>query len=33
VIGKDGKLADIHVGYSPTLRAEVTESIKKALGR
>lgn len=33
VIDKEGKLADIHVGYSPVLRHEVTESIKKAISR
>lgn len=33
VIDKEGKLADIHVGYSPVLRQEVTESIKKAMTR
>jgi thiol-disulfide isomerase/thioredoxin len=33
VIDREGKLADIHVGYSPTLRQEVGESIRQALAK
>jgi thiol-disulfide isomerase/thioredoxin len=32
VIDGTGKVADIHVGYSPTLREKLTESIRAALG-
>lgn len=33
VIDPQGKLVDIHAGYSATLREEVTASIKRALGK
>jgi peroxiredoxin len=33
IVDQDGRVADIHVGYSPTLRAEVTKSVQKLLGR
>jgi len=33
VIDQEGKVADIHVGYSPTLREEVWRSVKNLLAR
>lgn len=33
IIDQDGKIADIHVGYSPTLREDVSQSVKKLLSR
>jgi len=33
IVDQDGKVADIHVGYSPTLRTEVAKSVQKLLGR
>jgi protein-disulfide isomerase-like protein with CxxC motif len=31
VIGPDGKVRDIHVGYSPTLREEVGKAVRELL--
>jgi thiol-disulfide isomerase/thioredoxin len=33
IVDQEGKVADIHVGYSPTLRAEVAKSVQKLLDR
>jgi peroxiredoxin len=33
IIDQDGKVADVHVGYSPKLREEVTRSVKSLLSR
>lgn len=33
IIDRDGKVADVHVGYSPTLREEVSEIVKGLLAR
>jgi thiol-disulfide isomerase/thioredoxin len=33
IIDQEGKVADIHVGYSPTLREEVSKSVKGLLAR
>jgi peroxiredoxin len=33
IVDPDGKVADIHVGYSPTLRAEVAKSVQQLLAR
>jgi thiol-disulfide isomerase/thioredoxin len=31
IIGPDGKVHDLHVGYSPTLREEVAKAVKELL--
>ena len=33
IIDQDGKVADVHVGYSPKLREEVSRSVKNLLSR
>lgn len=33
IIDQEGKVADIHVGYSPTLREEVSKSVKAILAK
>ena len=33
IVDQNGKVADIHVGYSPTLRADVAKSVRKLLTR
>ncbi|MDR3638770.1 MAG: TlpA disulfide reductase family protein [Isosphaeraceae bacterium] len=33
IIDQEGKVADVHVGYSPTLREEVSKSVKSLLSR
>jgi peroxiredoxin len=33
IIDQEGKVADIHVGYSPTLREEVGKAVKELLAR
>lgn len=33
VIDQQGKVIDIHAGYSPTLRKDVAESVRKVLGK
>lgn len=33
IIDQEGKVADIHVGYSPTLRDEVAKTVKQLLAR
>jgi hypothetical protein len=33
VVDQEGKVADVHVGYSKWLRAEVSKSVKRLLSK